>query len=105
MSWGFVSAAVAAIGAAVGGHQANQSRKDAAGAAGRTLRLQEEEMRKAEQARNRIGRNPNKGAFYTDNLTGGATAGPASGLGGTLLTGPGGVDSSALQIGKKTLLG
>lgn len=103
MSWAAVAAAV--VTAVAGAANANQQSKDAAGAAGRQQRLQEEEMRKAEQARNRLGRNPNKGAFYTDNLTGGATAGPASGLGGTLLTGPGGVDNSLLQIGKKTLLG
>lgn|SRR5690606_12199912 len=83
--------ASAAIGAGASMYSANQAAKDQAGAADRA-------RREAEQAQRRA--NPNRPAPAT--LLGENTQAPA---GGSLLTGPTGVNPDELLLGRSTLLG
>ena len=95
------------LGALVGGpayvtYRQQQKAKDtqqaaadaATKAAENTAKLAEEALNKQNQKR------PNAGAMLTSNQLA-AKGGQA----GTMLTGPGGVDPSTLQLGKTTLLG
>ena len=95
------SVAVMAVASGYQAYQAKGARDDAKDAANRQDALQREAMErnKPKQA----GRAPDKGAFYADEAAGGG--GISSGLGGTLLTGPTGVNPQAQNIGSRTLLG
>jgi hypothetical protein len=105
MSGGVTAMAVAA-GAAVAGtaysiysgeRQANAQRK--AGDAAKTSALKQEKL--ADEATNKANmKRPDTGAIMDAAMQAGK-----GGAGSTMLTGPGGIDPSALQLGKNTLLG
>lgn len=104
----FVAAAVAVVGAAsvYTAYESNQMRKDAKKSAEQQNALQEQVM--AEEAARRTkkdARAPDKGAYYGAGAGGTGMTGLSSGLGGTLLTGTGGVITDPANINKKSLLG
>lgn len=93
-----IGAAVAAIGAAVGGYQGNQASKDQAGAQGRAEREAKKTAAQQDQAMNKTNaKKPNLGGLYRDNSLAGQS--------GTMLTSSSGIDTSKMQLGKTTLLG
>lgn len=94
-----VSAAFAAVAVSAGGiYISNQNAKKAQ-AQGREQA--EDTAKAASQANNKANqKRANSSALLSSNQMAGK-----GGQSGTMLTGPGGVDPSALQLGKTTLLG
>ena len=80
------------------GQKAQSAQRDAQAQAQRNATVQ---AAQADQAMNRAnGKKPNVQGLLSENAM--AAKG---GIGGTMLTGPTGVDPNALQLGKSTLLG
>ena len=96
-----VMAAAAVAGTAIAYSQ-GQSQKKAARAANDQAQAQANKQAKAaEEATNRA----NQKTANIDGALGAAAASNGAGASGTMLTGPQGIDASALTLGKNTLLG
>jgi uncharacterized protein HemX len=108
MSFGFTAATWMAIGAGTSAAVAINSSNEAGFAADRQKSAQEQATKAAQkqagladQANNAANQKaPNMQALLSDNAM--AAKG---GISGTMLTGPSGIDSKSLTLGKNTLLG
>lgn len=98
---GYVSAAVAAVGVAVSYQNGQQQKKAAADANEQAKQSALKQEQQAEQAFNAA----NKKQPDTNALLSAAQQSGKAGASGTMLTGPQGVDTSSLSLGKSTLLG
>lgn len=95
----WVAAAVAGVGAVASYSQGQQQASAQKKAQKQAERSAQEQAKAAEQDFNRLNqKKPNLGAIIEGNAKEGAA-------GSTMLTGPSGVDQSALTLGKNTLLG
>jgi hypothetical protein len=98
---GYVSAAAAIVGAAVSYQNGQNQKKAAADALSQQRNQANEQARQADEANNRANM---KQADTSAILSAAQQAGKA-GASGTMLTGPQGIDTAALSLGKNTLLG
>lgn len=97
----FVVAAVATAVAYVGytGYQANKANQQQRAYQKNALEMSRKQADLADQANNKANaKTPNIAALLASNQAPG-------GVGSTMLTGPGGVDTSKLTLGRNTLLG
>lgn len=96
-----VTVAAVAAGAYVGyqGYQANKANQQQRAYQKTTLEMSRKQADLADQANNKANaKTPNIAALLAANQSPG-------GVGSTMLTGPGGVDTSKLTLGRNTLLG
>lgn len=102
---GISEAALAAYAAlastAVAAYSADQNSKNQKASLQQQKTAADAQLKQADRATNKAnGKTPDIGAMLT-----GAEAASKGGQGGTLLTGPGGVDPNQLTLGRTTLLG
>lgn len=112
MSVAWVAAAIAAVGVGVSAYNGDQQQAAQKKANAEAIAQQKamqasqekqtaDQLKLAEQDTNKLNaKRPN-----TAGILGAAQQAGKSGASGTMLTGPSGVDPSALQLGKSTLLG
>jgi len=94
-------AAVMAASAAYSGYAGNKADQNQRSAQRQSLRTAQDQANATEQANNRANqKRPDVAGALSSALMSGK-----AGASGTMLTGPGGVDPNALQLGKSTLLG
>ena len=98
-----VAAAVAAVAASAAlqyktGQEANSLQKDA-------MKAAEKRSRDAATAADQAYNKANQKTPYIAGLTGANESAGKAGISSTMLTGPGGIDPSALLLGRTTLLG
>lgn len=99
-TWGLISAGVAAVGTVNAVHQGNMAQKQQTTAQNQAKAAALKQEKLAEQDMNRRNRkSPNLQSILAGNANGRA------GVSGTMLTGPQGVASSDLSLGKSSLLG
>ena len=102
MSFVVAAVTVAAVSTAYSIDQSGKAARAQARAANEARTAAENQANLADQANNAANKKkPNVGAM----LAGNQSAAGAGGAGATMLTGPAGVDLSALTLGKNTLLG
>lgn len=97
----YVVAATMAASTAYSAYAGNKADQNQRSAQRQSLRAAEDQANAAEQATNKANQ---KRPDIAGALASAMLAGKA-GASGTMLTGPGGVDPNALQLGKSTLLG
>ena len=97
----YVVAATMAASTAYSAYAGNKADQNQRSAQRQSLRAAEDQANAAEQATNKANQ---KRPDIAGALASAMLAGKA-GSSGTMLTGPGGIDPSALQLGKSTLLG
>lgn len=97
----YVVAATMAASTAYSAYAGNKADQNQRSAQRQSLRAAEDQANAAEQATNKANQ---KRPDIAGALASAMLAGKA-GASGTMLTGPGGIDPSALQLGKSTLLG
>lgn len=94
-------AASAILGAGTSIYQGEQQKKQAKKSRRQNAARAEEEATRQDREYNRLNkRNPNVGQALANN-----TNAAKSGVGSTMLTGPGGIGSNALNLSNNTLLG
>lgn len=97
----YVVAATMAASTAYSAYAGNKADQNQRSAQRQSLRTAEDQTNAAEQANNKANQ---KRPDVAGALASAMLAGKA-GSSGTMLTGPGGIDPNALQLGKSTLLG
>lgn len=97
----YVVAATMAASTAYSAYAGNKADQNQRSAQRQSLRTAEDQTNAAEQANNKANqKRPDVAGALSSALMSGK-----AGASGTMLTGPGGVDPNALQLGKSTLLG
>lgn len=97
----YVVAATMAASTAYQAYAGNKAGQDQRSAQRQSMRTAQDQANAAEQANNRANqKRPDVAGALSSALMSGK-----AGASGTMLTGPGGIDPNALQLGKSTLLG
>lgn len=104
----YIGAAVAAVGTAVAYDQGQDQKKAAGRAADQAEKQAQQQAKSADQQLNQAQQDTNRAnqrQANTGSILDAATQAGKGGASGTMLTGAGGVDPNALNLGKNTLLG